>query len=243
MQISDIRFEPEIGLRLAENEVHLWRIELDAIAQAESRWRDVLSPDEIARADRFHLARDRQTFTATRAWLRILLGRYADSDPKVLSFSYGKQEKPALGGAQSASQIQFNVSHSGLKAILAFARRRVVGVDVEQVRDNFDHEALARRFFSPAEQEALAALPPGEKCEGFFRCWTRKEAYLKAHGLGLSLALDSFDVALAPGERQALLATRPDRDEARRWSLCEVDAGSGYQAALCVNGSGWTLKS
>lgn len=243
MQISDIGFEPEIELALANDEVHLWRIELDAVSPAESRWRPLLSSDEIGRANRFHFSRDRQNFTATRAILRKLLGRYANSDPRDLRFSYGKQEKPALQDADGMAGIQFNVSHSGCKALLAFARGRALGIDVEQVRNNFDHEALARRFFSPAEQQALAALPSSEKCAAFFRCWTRKEAYIKAHGSGLTLALDSFDVSLLPKERHSLLATRPDSDEAKRWSLCEVDAGAGYQAALCVSGADWILRS
>lgn len=243
MQISDSGFEPESGLALGENEVHLWRVELEAIAHAQSRWRALLCSDEIVRADQFHFARDRQNFTATRALLRILLGRYAEADPKTLKFVYGEREKPALDSAQNVNQMQFNVSHSGSKALMAFARERELGIDVEQVRDNFDHEALARRFFSTAEQQALAALPATERGAAFFRCWTRKEAYLKAHGFGLSLALDSFDVSLAPGERDALLTTRPDAEEAKRWSLREVDGGPGYQAALCVRGHGWILQS
>lgn len=243
MQISDTQFEPDSGLRLAENEVHLWRIELDAVAPAESRWRSFLSSDEIMRADRFHFARDRQTFTAARACLRILLGRYSTCDPRALRFVYGKWDKPSLDRPQAPGEIQFNISHSGKKAVITIARGREVGVDIEQVRDNFDHQALARRFFSPAEQQALASLPASEKCDGFFRCWTRKEAYIKAHGSGLTLALHSFDVSLLPGERPSLLATRPDPEEATRWSLCEVDAGPGYQAALCVRGHDWILRS
>ena len=114
---------------------------------------------------------------------------------------------------------------------------------MEQVRDNFDHVAIARRFFSEREQRELAALAPTERCHGFFRCWTRKEAYVKAQGAGLSLPLSQFDVSLKPGDEDALLSTRPDREEATRWSLREVPAGEGYLAALCVQGRGWKLRS
>lgn len=242
MRISDNKFEPDAGLAIAEDQVHLWCLELDAIAPGESRWRALLSPDEIARADRFHFSEDRQNFSATRAVLRILLGNYVDCDPRLLRFTYGTREKPALANADGAG-VRFNVSHSGVKALIAFARGREVGVDIEQIRENFDDAALAKRFFSPAEQKALACLPSSEKREGFFRCWTRKEAYLKAHGAGLSLPLDSFDVSLVAGEQNVSLCTRADASEASRWSLSEVNAGEGYVAALCVEGSGWTLKS
>jgi len=239
--IADSNFEAGNRRSLAENEVHLWGINLDAVAPGESRWRTVLSPDELARADRFHFARDRQHFTATRALLRTVLGSYLGSDPSRLTFVYSDKGKPFLG-ANSAIPVQFNVSHSGGRAVLAFSLGRDVGVDVERVRHNFDCDVLAERYFSPGERKALIALPLSERWSGFFRCWTRKEAYIKAHGAGLSLLLDSFDVSIVRGERNALLATRPDACEAERWSLCEVDVGEGYAAALCVKGHGWVLK-
>ncbi len=242
MNISDVNFNAGDDLSLPENEVHVWRIDLEAVAAGESRWRSFLSSDELARADRFHFARDRQNFTATRALLRTLLGAYIDCDPEKVTFVYGAKEKPSLGASHNAQHLEFNVSHSGARAVIAFARKREVGVDIEQVRNNLDHEALARRFFSAAEQQALSALPLEERCRGFFRCWTRKEAYIKAHGAGLSLPLHAFDVSLAPGEQSALIATRPDAREAGLWSLREIAAAEGYEAALCVKGKGWNLK-
>lgn len=238
--ISELQFEPAPGLKLSVDEVQLWRVDLERVAPGEGRWRSVLSPDEVARANRFHFARDRQNFTATRALLRILLGAYLDWNPKAIPFRYGEREKPLLD-APLAGQVEFNVSHSGAGALIAFARARGVGVDIEQVRNGVDHETLAQRYFSRAEQKQLAALPPEERCRGFFRCWTRKEAYIKAHGAGLSLPLSAFDVSLAPGEKNALLATRPDGGEAALWSLREVEVPEGYEAALCVQGSGWVL--
>ena len=240
--ISDVEFEALSGLSLPENEVHLWRIDLEAVAAGEPRWRGLLSADEKARADRFHFVRDRQNFTATRALLRTLLGAYIGCQPARVHFAYADRHKPALDPSQGAAPVQFNVSHSGSRALLAFARGRTLGVDVEQIRNNFDHEALARRFFSPAEQDALAGFPASERCSAFFRCWTRKEAYIKAHGAGLSLPLSEFDVSLMPAEQNALLTTRPDGGEAALWSLREVQAGEGYEAALCVRGNGWILR-
>ena len=187
----------------------MWRIDLAAVALAEKRWQEILSPDERTRAARFHFERDRQHFTATRALLRTLLGSYVGSEPADLVFRYSEKEKPSLDSQASHDSVEFNLSHSGTAALLAFARGRALGVDIEIIRDDFDPAALAHRFFSKHEQTQLAALNPSEKYSGFFRCWTRKEAYIKAVGTGLSLPLDQFDVSLHPGDKHALLATRP----------------------------------
>src|SRR5258708_15670923 len=123
-----------------------------------------------------------------------------------------------------------------------FPRHFDIGIDVEQVRRDFDLDAIARRFFSAHEQSQLAALPADERVEGFFRCWTRKEAYIKATGDGLSLPLSQFDVSLVAEETNALRATRPDAAEVGRWLLREVPGGHGYIAALCARGQEWKLS-
>ena len=138
---------------------------------------------------------------------------YVASEPAELVFRYSEKDKPSL--ALAGNRVEFNVSHSGTRALLAFARGRALGVDVEKIREDLDPDALAHRFFSSEEQSQLAALPTSEKFHGFFRCWTRKEAFIKAKGAGLSLPLDQFDVSLRPGEENALLATRPDRSRGR----------------------------
>jgi 4'-phosphopantetheinyl transferase len=241
MNITDSRFQIEASLALTQDEVQLWRADLEAIRGDESRWEKLLSTDEAARASRFHFARDRQCFVAGRALLRIILARYLGREPAELRFSYSKKEKPALDPTEASSDLAFNISHSGGIALLAFSRGREIGVDIEQVRPNSDLDAIARRFFSKHEQQQLAALSSAEKIDAFFRCWTRKEAYVKATGDGLSLPLSQFDVSIAPEEMNALLATRPDGKEASRWLIREVTAGSGYTAALCVRGGGWKL--
>jgi 4'-phosphopantetheinyl transferase len=242
MTISDPAFCLVAPLRLPEDEVQLWRLDLEAVAVAENRWQQFLSADEQARAQRFIPARVRRHFVATRGVLRTLLGGYLETDPAGLVFHYSARNKPSLAPPHEASGISFNVAHSGGLALLAFAHGREVGVDVEQVRPDVDVEGIARRFFSPLEQEQLAALPPQDKCEAFFRCWTRKEAYIKAKGEGLWLPLHQFDVSLAAGSDSALLATRPDASEAARWTLRRVSVSPGYTAALCVEGRDFRVK-
>jgi 4'-phosphopantetheinyl transferase len=243
MNITDSNFQIESPLMLPDDEVQLWRGDLEAIGADESRWLQVLSSDELARAERFHFSRDRQRFVAGRALLRTILAGYLRTDAHGLTFSYSKKEKPSLGFNHADSGVTFNVSHSGAIALLAFTRGRKIGVDVEQVRADSDLEAIARRFFSIHEQNQLAVLPTEERVDAFFRCWTRKEAYIKATGDGLSLPLNQFDVSFEVGEENALVATRPDSSEAGNWLLREVPAGPGYMAAICVQGKGWKLKN
>ena len=242
MNITDPGFKIDPSRALPEDEVQLWRVDLEAIGGDGSRWQELLSVDESARAAQFHFPRDRQRFVAARGLLRTILAGYLATNPSSLNFSYSKRGKPSLGPAHAGSKVTFNISHSGGVALLAFTRGREIGVDVEQVRRDFDLEAIARRFFSAHEQNQLAALPADEKGEAFFRCWTRKEAYIKATGDGLSLPLNQFDVSLAAGEKNALRATRPDATEAGQWLLEDVPGGSGYVAALCVRGQDWKLN-
>lgn len=243
LNITDPEFSIAKPLELPDDEVQLWQVDLGIVRVNESRWQKLLSVDESARASRFHFLRDRQSFVASRAILRAILASYLAIDPKELSFSYSKNEKPSLGPAYAGSNLQFNVSHSGGVALFAFGLRREIGVDVEHIRRDVEVEGIARRFFSGHEQMQLAALPTEERIEAFYRCWTRKEAYIKATGDGLSLPLDQFDVSLEVKNTNALLATRPDESEAKRWFLQEVAAAPGYIAALCVRGHDWKLKS
>lgn len=238
--ISSLDFVPPSVLTLPDNEVQLWRVDLEALAPGEIRLSQLLSSDEQMRARRFIVPRARQTFIITRGILRILLGAYSGTSPTRLEFSEFRNDKPALS---SPTGLRFNVSHTHGVALLAFSCRRELGVDVEQIRRNLDVDAVGRRFFSAMEQKQLSAFEGEQKYAAFFRCWTRKEAYIKAKGKGLSLPLDQFDVSLAPGNQNALLSTRPDHSEAARWSLRDIPAGVGCVAAICVEGQGWRLRA
>lgn len=167
--------------------------------------------------------------------MRNVVGRYLKTKPEGLRFSYGPYGKPALDGEHKSSSLRFNMSHSHGVALIAVAETRELGVDVEYIRTDFASIDIARRFFSPREVAALNALPPEQQVAAFFRCWARKEAYIKAIGRGLSQPLDGFDVTLAPELPAALL--RADEDDPSRWSLSDIDAGSEYAAALMVEGS------
>jgi 4'-phosphopantetheinyl transferase len=220
-----------------EGEIHAWIASLDVSAGALDGFRAALSTDELARAARFHFDRDRAHFTAARGMLRRLLADYLETAPAGLSFVYGEHGKPALAAPWDATGLRFNLSHSHGYALYACTTGREIGCDIEQFRDDVLGDRIADRFFSPAENADLNALPAEARTQGFFNCWTRKEAWIKARSHGLSLPLDSFDVTLAPGEPARLLATRPDAGEAARWSLIALDAPPGFAAAIAVQGT------
>ncbi len=201
-----------------------------------------LSPDEHTRADRFYFQKDRERFTIARGLLRIILGRYLNMEPCCLQFRYNPYGKPALANESGGNGLRFNLSHSDGLALYAITRGREIGVDIERIRPDLAEGQMAERFFSSREVKALRALPPSSQPVGFFNCWTRKEAYIKASGKGLTLPLDQFDVSLVPGEPAALLCVSGDPEESSRWCLQDSSPGPGYVAALAVEGHNWRLK-
>ena len=173
--------------------------------------------------------------------MREILGWYTDAAPQKLVFSYGTKGKPELSGQPEECGIRFNLSHSDEVALLAVARSLTLGIDIELVNPEVATEEIAERFFSASEVDILRALPPAERAEAFFSCWTRKEAYIKALGEGLSVPLDSFEVAFGPGMAAALLDVRVDPGELKRWSMYDIEVAQGYKAALVVEGKGHEL--
>jgi len=229
-------------MSLPEHEVHVWRARLDVPARDIPALQWVLSAEEVARAQRFYFERDRSRWIVARSLLRTILGHYTQTDPRLICFDLNRYGKPALASPIQHTALQFNVSHSADLALYAFAWRRPLGVDVEYMRPDIEYDQIARYSFSPVEQRTLAGLSLEEKHEAFYRCWTRKEAYIKARGMGLSLSLALFDVSLLPDEPAALLCSREDPYEAQRWSMRQLDPGPGYAGALVVEGTDWHLQ-
>jgi 4'-phosphopantetheinyl transferase len=222
------------SLSVPAGEIHVWRVDLEQSEDVVQQFRSTLESDEIHRADRFHFEKDRRAFTVSRGFLRHVLSRYLATKPEALRFAYGPYGKPALNGEHTNSSLKFNMSHSRGVGLVAVTETKELGVDVEYIRADFASEDIARRFFSPHEVAAFNALSNELRVAAFFRCWTRKEAYIKAIGRGLSQPLEGFDVTLAPDAPPALL--RADEDDASRWSLSDIDVGNDYAAALVVEG-------
>jgi 4'-phosphopantetheinyl transferase len=222
--------------------VHVWRASLDRSPSQLARFLNTLATDERSKAGRFYFRHDRDHFIAARGILRAILGRYLNKAPQDISFSYGNYGKPALVSESGADEVRFNISHSHGAALYVVTRDREIGVDLELIRDDVEVEQIAERFFSHREIAALHALPADFRRRAFFLCWTRKEAYIKARGEGLSLPLDQFQVSLVPGEPAALVSAEHCSSEVSRWSLQELFPAADYAAALAVEGRDWTLS-
>ena len=232
---------PPEDLHLPDGQVHVWRLNLDLLSASIADLWMVLSEDEQQRANRYRFERDRRWFVARRGRLRHILGKYLDSDPASLRFSNNRYGKPALY-TEAHRWLSFNTSHSQGLALLACARKVDIGVDLEYRRENINYLDLAKRFFSIKEVAALRLLSMASLSEAFFLCWTRKEAFIKASGEGLSLPLDAFDVSVMPGEPARLLGTRQGLEPPDKWSLFNLEPAPEYSAALAVHGRGYELQ-
>lgn len=194
----------------------------------------LLSDEERARAARFHFPEHARRFVVAHARLRQILAPVVGMAPGQIEFAVGAHGKPVLAGRAAASGIHFNLSHSDALGLVGWARERDLGVDIEVWRHTSDEAALVRRFFSPVEIAAYEALPAQRRREGFFNCWTRKEAYVKAVGRGLGLALDSFDVTMEAGAGARLLRPSALCADGRRWSLAAPGGGAGASLAVVL---------
>jgi 4'-phosphopantetheinyl transferase len=222
---------------LPPDQVHVWRAKLDQSPACMAQLRATLSSDEHERADRFHFEADRMRFVIGRGVVRQLLGHCLGVPAEGVGFEFSGEGKPSLAIRPREASLNFNISHSGDFVLVALTYGRKVGVDAELIRRDFDPDLIAERFFSPSERSRLIVLPNQIKHEAFFSCWTKKEAYLKARGEGLSSGLDTFDVAFLPNEMPRLIETRGDPREIHRWTLWELDLGLDYKAALAVEGA------
>ncbi len=230
---------PVESIELPDNEVHVWRASLEIDSAELRRFEGLLANDEKIRAERFIFDRDRNRFIAARGILRCVLGRYLQRPAQGIGFVYGPRGKPAIAEGVSRPPVYFNLSHAHGLAVIGITLKREIGIDVELIRPDFASEEIAKRYFSPKEINGLNALPAERRTEGFFLCWTRKEAYIKAKGDGFHIALDSFDVSLSPDEPAQLSSA----DESR-WRIesfiPSIVLEQRYAGAVVAEGKDWT---
>jgi 4'-phosphopantetheinyl transferase len=228
---------PTAFLPLAGPDVHLWAAPLDLPAPRLANLAPALSPDEQARAARFHFERDRGRFIAGRGMLRAVLGRYLQTGPSQLKFAYSPRGKPTLAAPQE-NELHFNLAHSDGLILLAVTRACPLGVDVERIRPLRDAEGIIERFFSPRESATLKSLPADQKPVAFFNLWTRKEAWLKATGDGLGESLSQSEVSLLPDGPARFLSILGDAQAAAAWTLQDLSPAAGFKAALAAPAQG-----
>jgi len=234
-------WDPAATPPAGSDQVHVWRVLVEPVVGDLERLLDSVSDDERARAGELRHEDHRRRYLVARAVLRQVLARYTGLEARRLEFHLGEHGKPHLA-AEVAAGLDFNLSHSGQVVLLAVAWGRRVGVDVEWTGRQVGWERVARRFFAAAEREALLQLPPPQRRGAFFDCWTRKEAYLKARGRGLSAALGSFAVTLGPGAPAALAWAAEQAEGPERWRLEALAPLEGYVGAVCAEGRDWHLR-
>jgi 4'-phosphopantetheinyl transferase len=232
---------PPADLCITGNQVHIWCARLDVPPEEVHRLEMILSEDERIRAHRFRFEAGQRRYIASRGVLRSILGRYLNVSPLELHFHYGEYGKPSLAGDFTANPYEFNLAHSHELALFGFTRGVPVGVDLEYLKTDRDYDKIAARYFSKLENEIYCSLPPSERPGAFFNAWTRKEAFIKAIGQGLTLPLDSFDVTLTPGKPAQLLRVGDDPGEASQWYLESFAPDPDYVGAVAVRSRGLSM--
>jgi len=233
---ADGRLALPTNLCLANGETHVWFVGPQELSRHLDSFLEILAPDEAARAARFLFEGDRNEYILARGLLRHILGCYAGFAAHLLQFRYNSHGKPALASEWGGDQLAFNLSHSRGMVVYALTKASDIGVDLEYVNQDTEFDQIVEHFFSPREASLFRQLPPDNKQETFFSVWTRKEAYMKARGEGLSLDPRSFDVTLGRGNQVPFLRVADEPREAQRWSLVDLPAPVGYAAALAVEG-------
>ena len=231
-------------LTIETDQVHVWRICLDLQEQNSTKYAYILSENEANKAEKFYFEVDRIRYKVMRTTVRMVLGNYLGIAPGDLEIAYSQYGKPYISTTSMKKDIHFNLSHAGDVGLIAVATSRHIGVDLELVRQESSIESIAKRFFTPEEAGHLLSLPASLQPEAFFTCWTRKEAFVKARGEGLSIPLDQFEVSFYPNNTPKLLCVRNDPGESGRWSMFHLDPGVDYVGALVVEGkdldvTGW----
>jgi 4'-phosphopantetheinyl transferase len=223
---------------LGPDVVHLWRLDLNPDPATARRLAAWLAAEEWERARRFRFAQDQRRFTIRRGLLREVLAGYLGLDPGVLRWVLGAYGKPGLAGQDHPAGLRFSCSHSAGLGLLAVARGRELGVDLECQRPLPDALQMAASCFAPREVAELRQVPEAAQLPAFYDCWTRKEAFVKALGLGLSFPLNRFAVSVAPDQPARLLEVDGDPGAAGQWTLSSVAVGPLFSAALVVQGAG-----
>jgi 4'-phosphopantetheinyl transferase len=223
---------PAPDLTLANSVVDVWLISLTQPDPASGFFADLLSSDERERAVRFKFDKHRWPYIVAHAGLRSILSCYLKTEPTDLQFVTGVNGKPSLAPELAGSGLQFNLSHSHEMALLGVTRGHEIGVDTEWIKEDYGFDEVAEQFFTNKEVSQLRALPEEVRRQAFFKCWTSKEAFLKAKGTGLSGKLDEVEITLAENQRVRIDASVPG------WTLTELSPAGTYEAALVIEGSG-----
>lgn len=232
MNSAKIFCAPPSCIKLNVGEVHIWRVCLDQSESTIEVLTRILSDEEKKRAVGFLFTNDRKRFIACRAILKLILGRYLKLDPNQVYFSYSSKEKPLISKSINTQNLQFNLSHSDTLALYAFTLCHEIGIDVEKIINIPEIDQIVMRFFSAGEYRIYRALTERKKKELFFKYWTRKEAFAKAIGEGLTIPLEKLDVSNVTNKTVKTFVFEGFPQNSSQWHIHDLDIDSGYKAAF-----------
>jgi 4'-phosphopantetheinyl transferase len=221
---------------LSGNEVHIWYVCLNQFDNYVDQMAQILSDIELKRAERFHFLQHRNQFITAHGLLRKLLADYMNIESDRITFEYSRNGKPYLSEKFSKEKIRFNLSHSNNYALFAISVEREIGVDIEQICEFADMDKIAEQVFSTKEIAILRSLPDSEKKRVFFIFWTRKEAYIKAIGKGISSALDTIDISSYPFNAAVSIDAGENSEDKNHWTIQDLLPLPGFAAAFAVEG-------
>ena len=239
---SDLWRRSSVVITEPIDHVDLWRVRLEKFGHNNQGLRSILSAEELDRADRFRFPHLRENFVLSHAALRAILARYLQIRPPAISFHTGEYGKPEICEPLNPRNLQFNLSHSGEWAIIAVTQGRAVGVDIEKFRADVEHIDLAHRYFSEREYQSLLELPVDKRERAFFACWTRKEAFIKALGEGLSCPLSQFSVTVSPDDAPALQNVDNNPAVVSRWHFANFQPGEDHYGTVVYEKGPCDLK-
>ena len=224
------------------NEVHVWRVFIGEAMTGIKGLREILSAGEMARARSFHFEKDRNRFVVARGMLRRILGCYLGKKPQDLRFDYTRYGKPFLATAPGTTALYFNLSHSAEIVLYAFSRSGDTGIDTECIRGDIAYKEIAQRFFTPGEINVLEQTTETQQPRLFYQYWTRKEAFLKAVGKGVSFPMEQCDVSMADGRVLSPVRLLSDANVISCWHVQDIFPADGYAAAIALDGADWSIS-
>ncbi len=215
-------------MELKDSIVDVWGADMNVDSVFLKTCFAMLAPDEVNRAGNYRFNKDRDHFIARRGILRSLIGDYLNYEPRKVQFAYGAFGKPFV----IDQPLYFNLTHSKDQVIFAFSRETPLGIDMELIKDGIDYMQVADHFFAPGEVASLRKKEGIDLRQSFYRCWTRKEAFIKANGDGLSFPLNQFEVSLKPNEQEALIEIRDSSDNVPMWTINNLNVRKDFFGAL-----------
>jgi len=221
---------------MIENQTDIWLILIPEVIHRSHYYEQFMVNEEKEKADHFVFLKDKLRYVITHGILRLLLSDYLNLPAGQIVLKNNSYGKPYLSIEDNPNPLYFNLSHSNSGVVLAFSKYRDLGIDLEYIKKDIPFLDIAKHFFSQSEYQELLSTPENARHQVFYQGWTRKEAFIKAKGRGLSIPLNSFDVSISQGKWPSLLRSSEDPNDLVRWKFYDLITWPDYSSTLCIEG-------